>query len=182
MPSPDPSPGLLSRRMVLGGVTASGATLVAGCTGTTPRARTLPGRTVTPPPDPDVALAAEVLRRERRLLDLVEATAGRHPRLHRHLSAARTVHAAHVRLLADAAAASPSASPSGASAAVPAAERPALLALARAEQRLHADDAASAVRARSGPFARVLASMAAAAGQQASLLTGAAEARRHPRR
>ncbi|NUR09484.1 MAG: hypothetical protein HOQ45_21075, partial [Nocardioidaceae bacterium] len=53
----------------------------------------------------------------------------------------------------------------------------ALRAVARAEHRLSDHDRRSAVRARSGAFARVLASMAAAAAQQSAVIGSTGGAR-----
>jgi hypothetical protein len=149
-----------------------------------------PAEATTPPPaeeprtDPDVPLAAAVLAAEQSLVDRVDATLAAHPRLERVLAATRDVHAAHVDLLADAAPGGGSPSPSaGASAgSPPATEEPpqvpqvprdparALRALARHEDELSLADKRNAFSAESGSFARVLASMAAAAAQQAAVL------------
>ena len=66
--------------------------------------------------------------------------------------------------------ASPSASPSAAGVHVPADRAKALAAVARAEDELGLEGKRSAFRAESGAFARILASMAAAAAQQAALV------------
>ena len=179
--------GTVTRRATLGGAAALTAVAVAGCTDDSPR------RTVTPPPtrragtDPDVLLAATVLADERAMLARVKATTRRHPTLKAELAGARAAHRAHVRLLSRAvpkeaasasASASPSATPSAApSPGVPAKPGPALAALAQAEDRLSHLGRRSAFAARSGAFARVLASMAAAATQQATQLSSAAQDR-----
>jgi hypothetical protein len=174
---PTPDPLRISRRTAVGGSAAAAAIVVAGCTGdATPSARRIPGHTITPAPSPDVALAATVLTAEQRVLDMVEATARRHPALAGGLSSARAAHRAHVKLLADAApdhgsaGPSPSSSPSAPATAVPASRAAALHALAAQESRLAATDRAGAEKARSGAFARVLASMAASAQQQVVLI------------
>lgn len=137
-----------------------------------------------PQVDPDVLLAATVLADEQRLLDLVDATLARFPRLTDVLTAARDAHAAHVALLEEAAPDEPlpSAGPSASSAAEPEAEaavpqdrRRALMRLARREDDLALVDKRSAFAAESGAFARVLASMAASAAQQATLVRQVAE-------
>ena len=182
-----PVMGTVTRRATLGGAAALTAVAVAGCTDDAPR------RTVTPPPtrragtDPDVLLAATVLADERAMLERVKATTRRHPTLKADLAGARAAHRAHVRLLAQAvpkqtASPSPSASASGTPSArpspgVPAKPGPALAALAQAEDRLSHVGRRSAFAARSGAFARVLASMAAAATQQATQLSAAAQDR-----
>lgn len=184
-PLPGPVLGAVTRRVTLGGAAALTAVAVAGCTDDAPR------RTVTPPPtrragtDPDVLLAATVLADERAMLERVKATTRRHPTLKADLAGARAAHRAHVRLLARAVpkqTASPSPSASGTPSArpspgVPAKPGPALAALARAEDRLSHVGRRSAFAARSGAFARVLASMAAAATQQATQLSAAAQDR-----
>jgi hypothetical protein len=119
-----------------------------------------------------------VLRSERAMLGRVLATARRHPALAPSLSGARAVHRAHVALLREAVP-DDTAPPGGhRTGRVPARPRQALSALARAEGRLGVAGQRNAVRARSGGFARVLASMAAASAQQAALLSTAARDRR----
>jgi hypothetical protein len=170
-----------SRRAVLGALTAAAGTTLAGCTsaGAPPRPRpTITPPASTPPPQPDVPLAAAVLRREQAVLDRVRATSRRHPRLAATLTGARAAHHAHVQLLRGAV-------PAGTSGGglvrrtprVPAEGIAALRALARAEGDLAASGRRSALAADSGAFARVLASMAAAAAQQATHLTAAATER-----
>lgn len=171
--TPDASAGpALGRRTALGGLLLLGAA-ATGCTG-----RSRPSAGTRPSPaasgtDPDVALAAAVLAGERHLLTTVRATLRRHRHsrdLAELLRATRDVHLAHVRLLADAV---PTGAPSTAAGHVPAppaGRDAALLALARAEDRLAESTRHSAFDARSGAFARVLASVAAAAAQQSAVL------------
>jgi len=180
---PIPEQLRVSRRTAVGGSAVVAAIAVAGCTGdTSPTARRLPGRTITPAASPDVALAADVLAQEQRLLDLVEATGRRHPAQAGALASARAAHKAHVALLADAApdqdsaSAGPSSSPTPPVTAVPASAAAALLAVATQEAKLAAHDRAGAQKARSGSFARALASMAAAAQQQVVALGAGAKA------
>jgi hypothetical protein len=138
--------------------------------------------------DPDVLLAATVLADEQRLLDLVEATLARFPGLTDVLTAARDAHTAHVALLEEAAPDEPlpSASPTASTTPdaaddtesddeVPRDRRRALMRLARREDDLALVDKRSAFAAESGAFARVLASMAASAAQQATLVRLVAE-------
>jgi hypothetical protein len=189
--------GGLSRRTAMG-LAAAGVVVATGCTpsGVDRRARPQPSRSAEPAPaqDPDVALAATVLTGEQAMLDRVLATARRHPGVAPALAEVETMHRAHVRLLTDAvpddarsrasasasasasapsAAASPVPSESG-SPAVPGRPGAALALLASEEQRLGRIGKRSAFAAESGAFARVLASMAAAAGQQAVALNAAA--------
>lgn len=180
MPTPPP----VSRRTALGGAVLT-VGLVTGCTAPGPDgSRTKPTGSRE---DPDVALLTSVLASERRLLDRVVSIAARHRDLSVAQSAAvagaRAAHRAHVDLLR---AGEPSGSPSpsgsagttAAPAHVPGTPGSALLALARAEEEASRSHAQAATAARSGPFARVLASMAAASAQQAVHLRGAAGDRR----
>lgn len=167
----------------MGGLVAATASLAAACTASgvdrRPAARQGPSRAA----DPDVALAATVLADERAMLDRVVATVRAHPRLADVLAGARATHRSHVELLTKAVPddeASPTATPSAKPppARVPGRAGPALSALARAEDRLGLVGRRSASVAESGAFARVLASMAAAAAQQSVHLASAAQDRR----
>ena len=133
----------------------------------------------------DVALATAVLRAERAVLAQVVATVRRHPRLVASVSGARAAHRAHVALLQEAvpgaarsSGPSPDASTDPRTPRVPIRPGAALAALAIAEARLSAAGVRHAGQARSGAFARVLASMAAASAQQAAVLSEAARRRR----
>lgn len=152
-------------------------------------ARPTPTRAEAPAVDPDVALATGIVAAERALLEQIDATVRRHPRLERVLAATREVHDAHVTLLEDAVppeeeasdeetAASSSPSSEGSSPAeeasrprpVPRDRARALRAVAGAEDELALTAKQAAFAARSGAFARVLASIAAAAAQQSAVL------------
>jgi hypothetical protein len=175
------------------------AAATAACTPYTVEQPTVPAPQRRPRGiDPDVALAATVLADEQRMVDLIDATVEEHPRLREALALARDVHRTHVELLNDAvpegatAAVSPAASPSvspevtpspdqsaegpasetpgATSSPVPRRRRAALADLISAEDALALLDKRSAFAAQSGAFARVLASMAAAAAQQAVLI------------
>jgi hypothetical protein len=179
VPLPQPPGGpTLRRRTALGLLVLSGS---AACT--TQAGRPAGGRTqgaAGPAADPDVTLASTVLAAERAVLDRVRATAAAHPPLAVRLAATAAVHARHVRLLTRAVppqqrSASPSPSPSTSASTpappvVPHGQAKALQALARAEDDLCASGKQAAFTARSGEFARLLASMAAAAAQQAAVL------------
>jgi hypothetical protein len=164
---------------------AAAVTLVAGCTssdsGHHGSATHTPKPSRSPAVDPDVRLAATVLMHERAMLERVSATARRHPATARALAGALAAHRAHVALLTKAV---PDDTPFVSSSRgglkpgpVPRRAGPALSALAQAESRLSGIGAHSSLAARSGPFARVLASMAAAASQQSVHLAAAAQAR-----
>lgn len=174
-------PPSVSRRTAL--VAAVGAVAVG--TACTPNSANKPaGRAAkesTPEPLPDVALAMTVVADEQDLLDRIDAAVARHPRLEGTLSGARAAHAAHIALLEDAAAGSPSPSPEESASAdgtaeergrdrVPGDPTRAVRALARREDELALVVRRSAFAAESGAFARVLGSMAASAAQQATLL------------
>lgn len=191
MPTPEP----VSRRTALVGLAGVGgvaAAVLAGCTSgragpgptaPTPTSTGTPTRTSTgtptgPAPDPDVALAAETLVVEQAMLDRVLATQRRHPRLTGPLAASRAAHRAHVDLLGTAVTDCAEAAPTRRTPEVPAAPDAALAALARAEDRIADSGRRSALAAESGAFARVLASMAAAAAQLAVVHADAAGARR----
>ena len=203
-PTPLPGPAL-RRRTAFGIVLGTGAAgALAGCTGGVDL-RPKPGAaaaSVSPAVDPDVTLAAQVLDAERGLLEQLHAAVTTHPQLASRLAATTGVHQQHVHLLRHAvprsaraalASAPPSAGPTDAgpstdasgspSAAGPsspgeqgsAGPRATLATLAAAEDTLSTTAKRAAFRARSGAFARVLASMAAAAAQQANLLRGAGQ-------
>lgn len=192
-----PTPAPLSRRTAvagLAGLTGTLAGTLAGCTAsslepgpapTPPTPTVSPGSRPTGTPagrptrDQDVRLAAQVLAGEQAMLDLVLAALRRHPRLAAPLAAATQAHREHVDLLVGAVP-SDARAPRRADRPPPVPARPgaALSGLARAEDRLARLRAHDALAARSGPFARVLASMAAAAAQQGTLLADAARDRR----
>jgi len=118
------------------------------------------------------------------MLQQVTATVHAHPRLAAVLAGTRDAHRAHVELLARAVPdqpASPSPTPTTGREhrrTVPQRPGAALAALARQEALLAQLGRKSAETARSGAFARVLASAAAAAAQQVSHLTAAAGTQR----
>jgi hypothetical protein len=179
-PLPSSAPGL-HRRTALGALVALGAA-GAGCT-RQPEKQAPSAPVRQPEEDPDVALVTGVLTAEQGVLDLVESVLARHRDLRTLLTSTRDVHRAHIELLAAAvptdgkASDSPSSSASASasvspSAAVPVPSRPAqaLTVVVRAEDQLCLVDKRSAFAAESGAFARILASMAAAAAQQSARL------------
>jgi hypothetical protein len=127
--------------------------------------------TVAPSPaeDPDAALAAQVLAAENELLRLLDTLTADRPRRVRALAANRAVHEAHLQLLGRATTTTTTA-PTETPAPFTGDDRAAYLALARAEDRLGQMLRRAAFSAQSGPFARVLAGMAAAAAQQSAAL------------
>lgn len=165
-----------SRRTAL--VAAAGTALLGTACTPDPVGPRPPGASRSRPaePLPDVALAATVVADEQALLDRIDATLARHPQLERVLAEARAAHAAHVTLLEDAAPKPPSPAPSpagGSATGVPADPGRAVRVIARREDELALVDKRSAFAAESGAFARLLASMAASAAQQAVALRGA---------
>ena len=149
---------------------------------------------------PDVTLAAIALSEEQHLLDVVLATEQQHRSLRHALAAAKTAHEQHVRILTAAvpasvrpkakasarASASASASKSSKKSSkgtakqakpakphevhVPHHEGAALAAVARHEDQLAVSSKRNAFAAESGTFARLLASMAGSAAQQAAAI------------
>ena len=181
-----PAPSV-TRRTALVAVAGSAAS-VAACSPNASRARARrpPRRTTetNPPPHHHAQQTATRLGAETPALDLVDATIARFPRLEDALSPARDAHTAHIALLQDAAPDEPlpTAGPSDTateaperSFEVPPDRRRAVKRLARHEEDLALIDKRSAFAAESGAFARVLASMAASAAQQAAVLDRIAE-------
>jgi len=193
VPAPTPFPGpALRRRTALGiALGTGGAGLLAGCTGGVdlrPKAGAARPST-SPAVDPDVTLAAQVLDAERAVLEQLQAAVAAHPQLAARLAATTAVHQEHVHLLRHAvprsartalSSPSPSVSPAPSASVSPSAtptaqgSRATLATLATAEDALCTTGKRAAFAARSGAFARVLASMAAASAQQATLLRGPA--------
>ncbi len=198
VPSPRPTS---SRRAV----TLSRRAALLGAVGTTtlacspyelqtqqrrPPVRPTPSTAEAPAVDPDVDLATTVVAAERALLERIDATVRRHPRLERVLASTREVHDVHVSLLEDAvpagSGASDAATPTSPASpgepgptpaddtsepvGVPRDRARALRAVATAEDELALTAKQAAFAAQSGAFARVLASMAAASSQQSAVL------------
>jgi hypothetical protein len=175
VPAPADDPREVSRRTALGLLLSTSA-VVSGCTprGLDRRPRSRPAAAAsTATGDPDVALAATVLRAEQAMLDRLAVAVHHHPGLRAELAPVQAVHRAHVRLLTDAVPdhARPAPAPTAsASPRIPGRPAAALAFLGRAEERLILVDKRNAFAAESGAFARVLAGMAAAAAQQAVVL------------
>lgn len=176
----------------MAGLAALTGTLAGTLTGCTDSS--LPTGPTDPPPtgspsssasgsttrDHDVRLAAQVLDSEQAMLDRVLAALRAHPRLVATLAGARAAHSAHVDLLIGAVppeARRPAPAPRRRPV-TPRSSAAALSVLAGREDRLARLRTTHALDARSGPFARVLASMSAAAAQQSALLAAAARDQR----
>lgn len=194
MPTPSRAPhgARLSRRAALASVAALAGGALVGCTpDRKQRRRETEPEPVEPKVDPDVAVAAEALANQERMIDLLTATGERHGRLVELLAPVVATHEAHAALLADAVpdeespATSPSPSSDGQSSAgaatspspapdssegVAANPARALAQVAAAEQELTTATKRHAFRAQSGAFARILGSMAAGAAQHADVL------------
>jgi hypothetical protein len=165
-----------SRRSFLTG--AAAAALLAGCTSDGPADRDLEapaeGTGTEPVRDPDLEAAAAALAAVEAQLALLESMTRGRARRRRALAGTEAVHRAHQRLLAEAvpeetAEATPSPGPVWVGS-----DREAFRVLASAEHRLGRTTRRLALEARSGPFARVLAGIAAASAQQSVLLRGRA--------
>lgn len=183
MPTPSSAQDArLSRRAVLAGLAGfAGAGLVA-CSADgqsdAPKRRPTP---VAASVDPDVALAAEALASQRQVLDLLQATRKRHHGLAARLAPVIAAHQAHADLLSHAVPKGVSASASPTDAASPGrhgvsrSRSRAMATVVEAEQQLATVAKRQAFRAESGAFARLLASMAAAAAQYATVLAASAD-------
>jgi hypothetical protein len=160
-----PSPAQPSRRTVVAGLTSAAGLALAGCSGD--RTPDVSGRDAAPvAADPDQGLARQVRREELAVYELVRSTGKKHRELRRRLRATARTHLDHVGRL------TPDTSLSLVTRDLPVARSAsrALADIADAERRLAARHAASALDAQSGALARVIASMSAAAAQQASAL------------
>ena len=171
MPFPERMP---SRRAVVVGMTSAAGLTLAGCTsdGDLPD---LPGLSApTEDADPDLALVRRVQADELGAMRLVQRTRARHPELRARLADTLRFHQSHLEVLGDAATGTDRARRREESA-VAAQPARALADVVAAERRLAVRHSRSALEARSGPLARTVASMAAAAAQQGSVLGSAAD-------
>ena len=192
MPPPPSPPVEVTRRAVLTGVSVVAGSVAAGCT----IGRDADG-TAAPKPaatskraaqlDPDVGLAVAALAGEQAALDAIEAVLARHRKLRRALSPIKAAHRAHVSLLAQAAPEDypapttpslPSTSPDPFR--VPPRREAALNRLSALELALSTSAKRHSFAAESGAFARLLASMAAAAAQHSVVLVPAASSSGSP--
>lgn len=175
---PDDPPSAVSRRTLLA-VGGSGlAAVLAGCArpdalGGGPRAASAPGSpdpSEEPETAPDVVTAEQALTEIRAVRDLVQDVVARFPGLAASLTPVVAMHAAHDLALAGAVptAPTPSASTPDDDTDAPEARPRALRAALAAEETLRDDLAGLALRAESGAFAQLLASMSAAVAQRAA--------------
>jgi hypothetical protein len=164
-------PGLespLTRRATLLTGSASVAVTLAACRSGTSTASTAPGDpSPAPTVDPDAGLVRRAHDGEDQLRRDALRTSQRHPALRPALRRAAEVHAVHADLLRESLDIA-GGDPVGRQ--VPRDPQAAARGLARRERALAEAHARAALDARSGPLARVLAGMAAAADQQALVL------------
>jgi hypothetical protein len=154
--------GALSRRGVMvAGLGLVGGLAAAGCSVDTPASR--PDASPKPGPlTPDVAVATEALAAVRAAAAAVRATTTHYPATRPDLAGLAALHQAHVRALINAVPSRASTSSTPPAYAVPRRRDVALTRLTGTEQRLHDTLGALALRAQSGDFARLLASMGTA--------------------
>jgi len=118
---------------------------------------------------PDVAVATTALGAIRSLERAVAATLTKYPATSSSLREVLAMHRAHAAALVDAVPDQAQASADPTPYAVPRSRDRALVVLARREQGLHDSLGGLAMRAQSGDFARLLASMGSAVGQRLAL-------------
>ncbi len=166
--------GGISRRGVL---TAAVALPLAGCALNNPLdSRRTPAAEAVPALAPDVGVAVEAVARIRTVGATLTATTQLHAGLATALTGLAAMHAAHLDALVEAVPDRVDTATTPAPSAVPEAPVTARRAVAAAERLLHDELTELALRAQSGLFARLLASMVAAIGQQLAVLAEEARA------
>jgi hypothetical protein len=165
--SPTRTP-LLSRRAALGaGVGVAGAVALGGCALNNPlREEKTPAARAVRDLAPDVAVAVQAVVLLRGAESAVITTSSRHPQLAVRLDDVLALHRAHLDAVLAAVPDGVDTSATGAAHVVPARPARALAALGVAERSLHDGLIGLAMRAESGPFARLLGAMAAAVSQR----------------
>jgi len=162
-----------SRRAALGlGAGAVAGVAVGGCALNNPLSQDkTPAAEAVRDLAPDVAVAVSAVTLVRGAQAAASSTSGKHPGLAARLADLLAMHQAHLDAVVDAVPSGVDTSASGPSYVVP--ERPvrALAELAAAEKSLHDALVGLALRAESGPFARLLGAMAAAVSQRVGGLT-----------
>lgn len=121
--------------------------------------------------DPDVAVAVEAVTLVRAVQTAVALTQEQHAALAGRLAALTATHRAHLDALVDAVPDGVDTSATGAPYAVPSRRRAAVAQLVATETALRAGLVGLAMRAESGPFARLLGAMAASVSQQVRVLS-----------
>ena len=160
-----------------GGVLAA---LAGGCSTTAPSeahaGRPSPSASGARGVSPDVAVATTAVARIRQTAEMLDRTSRRHQRLRAPLAALTALHDAHLRMLQDAVPKDhrPSPTPTPHPPRVARRQPAALHQAVAAENGLRRSLEDLAARAQSGEFARLLAAMSAAVGQQLAVLGGSA--------
>ncbi len=160
--------GTIARRSLIAGAAGMAALAASGCSVNNPVSK----KKAPPTPaelTPDVAVATRALAEITAVRAAVSGTMSRHPDSRAQLRQVVRMHRAHEKTLVNAVPerARPTAKP--APYVVPRKRKAALRKLATREQRLHDSLGGLALRAQSGDFARLLASMGAATSQRLSV-------------
>jgi hypothetical protein len=154
------------------GVGAATTLATGGCALDNPlRSEKTPAARAVRDLEPDVAVAVEAATLLRAAVTAVTATGDRHPGLAPRLTGALAAHRAHLDRVVAAVPDGVDISGAATPYVVPERPRAALAQVRTSEQSLHDGLVGLAMRARSGPFARLLGSMAAATAQQLRGLT-----------
>lgn len=164
-----PAEGLrFSRRQALGlGAGAAASVALAGCAVNNPlKEERTPAAEAIRNLAPDVAVAVEAVTLIRSARLAASSTSERHPSLAPRCAGLLAAHDAHLAALVDAVPEGVDTSATGAAYTVPPRPARALARLTQAEHTLHDGLVGLAMRAESGPFARLLGSMSAAVSQQ----------------
>lgn len=168
----EPSPtSALSRRALLAGGVGIVAVGAAGCSVNNPFSdEKTPAAEAVRDLAPDVAIAVEAVTRIEAAATAVAATESAQPSLAQRLTGLHRLHQAHLAAVRDAVPDRVDTAATAAPAPVPPKPAVALARLVVTERTLHAQLTALALRAESGPFARLLGSMAAGISQQLAVL------------
>ena len=161
----------VTRRSALGLGLAVAGVAVGGCAFNNPLSEEqTPAARATPDLEPDVAVAVAGVTLVRGALAAVTATGQSHPALGGRLAGLVAMHQAHLSALVDAVPHGVDTSATGPAYVVPPRPAAALAGLGTVEHSVHDGLVGLAMRAQSGPFARLLGSMAAAVSQQLRVL------------
>jgi hypothetical protein len=162
----------VSRRAVLNlGVVVAAGPVLAGCSLNNPLTdEKTPAVDAVRDLAPDVALAVEAATLVRGAESAVTGTTATHAGLAPRLAGLLAAHRAHLDAVADAVPDGVDTSAGGPAYVVPAVTKAALVTLVAAERTLHDELIALALRAESGPFARLLGAMAASVSQQLQVI------------
>lgn len=166
----------MSRRAALragaGAAGLAGTVMLTGCTLNNPLTdEETPAAEAVRELDADVAVAVEAVTLVRAAQSAVTRTGEQHAALVDRLAGLTATHQAHLDALVDAVPDGVDTTGSGTAYDVPVRRRDAVAGLLAAETALHDSLVGLALRAESGPFARLLGSMAAAVSQQIRVLS-----------